>query len=166
MNPIAIDVDLAWFTLIVFVALAALLKFLAWQPIMDALEGRESNIAGQIAAAESKHEEAKALLAQHEAKIASAADEVRAMLEEARRDAEVTKSQIVADAQSAAEAERQRAIRDVEQARDSAIKHLAERSANLSIDLAAKVIKQDITPERQGEIVGEALNRLANPSTN
>ncbi|MEM9187098.1 MAG: F0F1 ATP synthase subunit B [Planctomycetota bacterium] len=168
VNPIAVDVDLAFFTLIVFVALAALLRLVAWDPIMKALEAREEGIAGNIRAAEAKHDEAKALYDEHAAKVAAATDEVKAMLDEARRDAEATKAAIVDEARSAAAAEKQRAIREVEQARDSAIKHLAEESANLAIDLAAKVVRQDITQERQGEIIREAIGRLgsADPSSN
>ncbi|MEM8866147.1 MAG: hypothetical protein AAGF31_11445, partial [Planctomycetota bacterium] len=112
--------------------------------------------------------EAKALYAEHAAKVAAATDEVKAMLDEARRDAETTKATIIEEARAAADAEKQRAVREVEQARDSAIKHLAEESAHLAIDLASKVVKQDITSERQGEIVREAIGRMAaaEPSSN
>ncbi|MEM6798871.1 MAG: F0F1 ATP synthase subunit B [Planctomycetota bacterium] len=167
-DPLETDVDLAIWTLVIFVVLMTVLRLTAWDPIVKALAAREDGINGDIAAAAAKHDEAKALLAEHQAKIASATDDVKAMLDEARRDAEVTKAQIVAEARSAAEDERLRAIREVEQARDSAIKHLAEESAHLAIDLAGKVVKQEITPERQGEIVGEAISRLAStqPSSN
>lgn len=167
-NPLDFDLDLAWFTLIVFIALAALLRVIAWDPICKALDAREAGITGEIAAAAAKHDEAKALLAQHEAKIAAATDEVKGMLDEARRDAEVTKAQIIEEARQAAEAEKTRAVRDVEQARDSAIKNLAEQSANMAIDLASKVVKQEITGDRQNEIVREAIGRMASakPSSN
>ncbi|MEN1680642.1 MAG: F0F1 ATP synthase subunit B [Planctomycetota bacterium] len=167
-SPIAIDLDLGWFTLVVFLVLAALLRMVAWEPIMKALQAREEGIVGEIEAAAAKHDEAKALLAEHQAKIASATDEVKSMMEEARRDAERTKAEIVDQAKQAADAEKARVVREVEQARDSAIKHLAEESAGLAIDLAAKVVKRDITPDRQSEIVREAIGRMAGagPSEN
>lgn len=167
-DPLATDPDLALWTAAVFFITLAVLYAVAWGPIRDGLAARESNITGEIDAAAAKHEEAKALLAQHEAKLASAADEVRELLEEARRDAETTKGQIVAEAQAAAEAERKRAMLDIEQARDSAVKHLAEQSANMAFDLAAKVVRQDISADRQSEIVREALGRMASntPSSN
>ena len=166
-GPLAVDPDLALFSLIVFGLLAAILRFTAWAPIVEGLAAREQGIANDIAAASAKHDEAKAELAKYEAKVAAAAAEVKEMLDEARRDAEATKTSIVADGQAAAKAEFDRAIRDVEQARDSAVKQLAEQSANLSIDLAKKVIQQEITPQRQGELVNEALGRIASaPSSN
>lgn len=167
-NPAVLDPDLTWFTLVVFIALLVLLRVTAWDPIVKALQAREKGIANDIEAAATKHNEAKALLAEYEAKIAAATHEVRELLAEARQDAEATKEQIVTDARAAADDEKHRAVREVEQARDAAIKNLAEESATLAIDLAAKVVKQDISPNRQGEIVREAIGRIAGaqPSAN
>src|SRR5690606_12825749 len=102
------------------------------------------------------------------ARLASAKDEVREMLEEARRDAEVTKGQIVAEADAAARAHRDRAVREIDQARDVAVRDLAETSANLAIDLAGKVVRQNLSGEQQSELVREAISKLAsaNPSKN
>lgn len=167
-NPLAVDIDLGLWTAVVFGVLLLVLWKVAWGPIVEALEAREEGINSNIAAAENAHQEAKQLLAQHEAKLAGAADEVRGLLEEARRDAEATKASIVAEARDAADAERRRALREIESARAGAIKDLAEHSAHLAIDLASKVIRQDITQERQGEIVREAVGRIASsePSSN
>jgi F-type H+-transporting ATPase subunit b len=160
-NPLAVDPDLALWTLIIFGVLCAVLYKTAWGPISKALHDREEGIANNIAAAAAKHEEAKAMLAAHEARLAAAADEVRGLLEEARRDAEATKVQIVAEAKAAADAEKQRVVKDIEQARDVAVRQLAESSAGLAIDLAKKVVKQEITSSRQDEIVREAISRFA-----
>jgi len=167
-NPLGFDPDLAICTLVVFGLLLFLLNKFAWPAISSALVEREERIGNNIADAEAKHEEAKLMLAQHEAKLASAADEVRELLEEARRDAEHTKAQIIAEAKQAADQERDRAVRDVERAADSALKQLAESSANMAVDLAGKVIQQNITSEQQAQLVRDALSSLAatSPSRN
>lgn len=167
-NPLAVDIDLAIWTGVVFLLLFAILSKFAWPVISTALVEREERIADNIAAAEAKHEDAKQLLAQHEAKLAGAADEVRALLDEARRDAEHTKASILEEAKKAADSERDRAVRDVERAADHAMKGLAETSANLAVDLAEKVVRQDITPDRQAALVREALDKLGvtEPSEN
>ena len=167
-NPLGFDPDLALFTAGIFALLMFLLSKFAWPAISEALVQREQRIESNIAEAEAKHEESKLMLAQHEAKLAGAADEVRELLEEARRDAEHTKTQIIAEAKKAADQERDRAIRDVERAADSAMKNLAESSANLAVDLAGKVVRQNITAEQQAQLVREALSSLAatSPSEN
>ena len=160
--------DLAIYTVAVFLLLLAILSKFAWPVISSALVEREKRIEDNIADAEAKHEEAKRLLAEHEARLANTADEVRALLEEARRDAEHTKAHIVEDAKKAADAERERAVRDIERAANHAMKGLAETSANLAVDLAEKVVRQSITPEQQSSLVREALDKLGvtNPSEN
>lgn len=166
-NPMAFDPDLAIFTAIVFLLLFLLLRKFAWPQISAALLERERNIEAQIAAAAAKHEDAKRLLAQHEAKLAAAAGEVRALLDEARRDAEHTKNRIVADARKAGEEEKQRALLEIRRAKDGAIQELATSSANVAIDLARKVVRQKITPDEHTAVVREALSKLATePSKN
>lgn len=160
--------DLAIYTFVVFCLLLLMLGYFAWPKISEALLERERRIEQNIADAAAKHEEAKRLLVEHEARLASAADEVRALLEEARRDAEHTKGQILAEAKQAADAERDRSLRDVERAKDAALKTMAEASASLVVELAGKVVKQNITAEQQSQLVREALGKLSavSPSKN
>ena len=107
-DPLAFDPDLAYFTLLVFVLLLAVLWKFAWGPILAGLEKREHAIAHEIADAKRQHEEANALVAQYEARLSAAGDEVRALLDEGRRDAEHARQAILTEAKSAAEAERLR----------------------------------------------------------
>lgn len=166
-DPLAFDPDLAIATLVVFLLMLAILSQVAWSPIMDGLKAREESITGAIAAAQEKHDEAKAVLAKHQAEMAGAADQVRELLEEARRDADATIAQAQQDAKHQFELERERAMRDIDQAKDAAVRSLAERTAGLAIDLAGQVVKKDLSPDRQSEIVREALHRLTDsPSAN
>jgi F-type H+-transporting ATPase subunit b len=159
-SPAEFRTDLAIYTFVVFIVLLAILGKLAWPKISAALEERERRIEANIAAAEAKHEEAKRLLAEHEARLATAAGEVRALLEEARRDAEAAREQILTDARKAAQAERDRAVRDIDTAANQALKNLAETSANLAVELAGKVIRESINPAKQQELVRHALERM------
>lgn len=167
-DPSALNRDLAVYTLVVFAGLFLLLLKFAWPTISEALEAREKRIEQNIADAESQLEKAKTIVAEHEATMANAADQVRELLEEARRDADATISTAKAEAKAEFEAERQRATRDIEQASDAAVRQLAEKTAGLAIDLAGRVVKQDISADRQSEIVREALGAFSNagPSDN
>ncbi len=163
-NPLAIDIDLAIWTGVVFAVLFFVLSKFAWPSISAALEEREKRIATDIADAHAMHEESKNMLAQHEAKLATAADEVRELLDEARRDAEHTKTEIIAEAKQLAGQERDRAVRDVDLAAERAMHKLVETSANMAVDLAGQVVKQNITPDQQAALVREALAKLASSS--
>ena len=167
-NPLAVDPDLAIWTVVIFVLLFAVLRAFAWPQISAALEERERKIADNIAAAEARHADAKRLLAEHEAKLAAAAGEVREMLEEARRDAEHTRKTIEAKGHQAAQDELARALREIERAKDGALQDMAEKSVNVAIDLAGKMIRAKLTSDEQGQIVRDALSTLsaATPSKN
>jgi F-type H+-transporting ATPase subunit b len=165
-NPLAFDPDLAVFSAIIFLLLVAILGKFAWPTITAALDERERKIAADIAAAEARNEESKRLFAEHEAKLAAAAGEVRALLDEARRDAEHTKKAIEAEGQKAARGEMDRAVREIQRARDAAVQDLAVSSANVAIDLAKKVIREQLTPEKNNQIIREAVAKLAADSSN
>jgi F-type H+-transporting ATPase subunit b len=152
-----IDPDLAIFTAIVFAVLLTVLYKFAWGPISAALDQREKNIADQIAAAQSANEEAKRMLAQYEAKLAKAAEEVRGILDEARRDAEHTQQDILAKARADAGTEMERAKREIGTAKDQAIKELAETSANLAVDLAGKIVRAKLSVQDHARLIEEAM---------
>jgi F-type H+-transporting ATPase subunit b len=162
-NPLAVDPDLAIWTLVVFALLFAILKKFAWPQIAAAVDERERKIAATIAAADARLEEARRILAEHEAKLAATAGEVREMLDEARRDAEVTKRRIEEDGRKAASEEVARAAREIDRAKDSALQELAVRSATLAIELGERVVREQlqISPEHQARIVRDALEKLS-----
>jgi F-type H+-transporting ATPase subunit b len=167
-NPLAVDPDLAVWTAVVFLLLFVILSYFAWPQIAAAVDERERRIADSIAAAEAKHEKAKQLLAEHEAKLAATAGEVRALLEEARRDAEHTRKSIAAKGDQDAKAALERALREIDRAKDGAIHELAITSANVAIELARKVVREKLSPDEQNKLVREALGKLttATPSEN
>jgi F-type H+-transporting ATPase subunit b len=167
-DPLSVDPDLAIWTLVVFVVLLVVLKKFAWGPILAGLESRESNIANHIAQAERNHEEAKKLLVQYEQKLASAANDVREMMEEARRDADHARQTILAEAKAGAEAERDRALRDIETAADQAMESLAERSAQLAVDLAGKILQSKLSAADHTKLIQEAVAKFpaSSASTN
>jgi F-type H+-transporting ATPase subunit b len=167
-NPLAIDPDLAIWTAVVFLLLLLFLGKFAWPQIATAIDERERKIAADIAAAKALQEDAKRLRAEHEAKLAATAGEIREMLEEARRDAEHTKNIIVAEARKAAEGEKDRAVLEINRAKEGAIHDLAVHTANVAIDIAEGVTAKQLSTERNNELIREAMNKLAavQPSKN
>jgi F-type H+-transporting ATPase subunit b len=163
-NPLTVDPDLAIFTGILFLILLAVLWKFAWGPIAEALDRREQGIAGQIEEARRNTEEAKRLLAEHQARLDGAADEVRGLLDQARREAETQKQQIVAEAQQAAQAEKDRAVREIGAAKNQALRDLAEKSVNTAVDLAGRIVRRQLKPEDHADLIRETLPQLTRDS--
>ncbi len=156
--------DLAISTLVVFVCLLALLSKFAWRPVMDGLEAREAAIAAKIEEAKRSAEKAAEQLRQYEARLAAATEEARGILDQARRDAESAKERIVAEAQDVAQRERQRAIDDITAAKNVALQEMTQKSVDLAILLAGRLIRKQLRPEDHAQLIREMVNQF--PSRN
>ena len=166
-SPAWFQTDLAVWSFAVFLALLALLTKFAWKPIMQGLEKREDGIARQIAETKASNEEAKRMLASYERRLSEASEEVRGMLEEARRDADTTRQSIVADARKAAEEELSRATREIQLAKDDALSQIAEKAGHLAVEVAGKFLRDKLGHDDQARLVRDSVASLSNrPSVN
>ncbi len=146
----------------------AILRKFAWGPISSGLEKREQSIADNIATAENAAEEARKLTSHYEEKLAGAADEVRAIIDEARQNAERTGQQIIEKAQAKATEEGQRLIQEVEQAKRAALREISDRGADLAISLAGKIVAKELRPEDHATLIRNDLAKFSDttPSDN
>jgi F-type H+-transporting ATPase subunit b len=157
VNPLNFQSDLALWTGVVFLVLLAVLWRFAWGPIAKGLEGRERMIADQIAQAERSNEEARSLLADYEQKLAGSQEEVRAILEQARRDAEQRGRELIEHSRTEAKREQEKALREIDQAKDGALKELAEQSARLAVDLAGRIVGSRLEPADHARLIEQAI---------
>lgn len=156
--------DIALFTGVVFLLLLAGLYMAAWKPITLGLEKREWRIADNIARAEKAAAEAEARLAEYDAKLAAANQEVQTLLAEARRDAEAVSQRMISEAQQEAERLRQRAVAEIDSAKRQALSELAAKSSDLAFSLARRVVQHEIKPEDHQALIQDLLAKL--PSNN
>jgi len=156
--------DMALCTLAVFLLLLGLLGKFAWGPIMMGLQRREQSILARIEAAKASADEAAAQLAEYRAKLASAGQEAQELLAKARRDGEATADAIRRAAQDAAARERDRAIADIQAAKDVAVTEIGRHAADLAVKLAGRIVRRELSPQDHNAMIVEALEKL--PSQN
>lgn len=151
------SIGLFFWQLVLFIGLVILLRKFAWKPILDAVEKRESGIEDALKAAENAKAEMENLQADNQKLLKEARAEREAMLKEAREmknkmiedaktEAQEEASKLVAQAQASIEAERKAAIAD-----------LKSQVANLSIDIAEKVVKDELSNKGKQEKLVESL---------
>lgn len=160
-GPISFAGDLGFFSAIVFLIFLAVLTKLAWKPLTTGLDTRERRIRDDIASAESSRVKAEKMLSEHAAKLDRVQDEVKAILAEARRDAEVARQNILASAQSEAEATKNRAILEIERARDQALKELFDTMAGRVADATEHVLGRGLSDADQQRLIDEALTHFS-----
>ena len=159
------QIPLSVATFLVFLGLLFLLSKYAWGPISKALDDRERQHEESIAHADRARAEGERLLAEHRVLMSRAQDDIRGMMDEARKNAEKLGNSIVVKAQEEADASKQRAERDISHARDQALVEIWSQSANLAVDVAGKVLSREVTAEDHKRLLQRAIKELpANPS--
>ena len=158
LNPIfPFDWGLSFWTVIVFFIGLWILSKYAWKPISTGLKQREDQIAGQIAEAQKRNDDARQILAEYEKKLVDAAAEVRGLIEQGRRDAEKIGQQLIDKAREEAGIEHQRAVQRIESATSAAIEDLAQRSATLAVDLAGKIVGTQLKAADHSRLIDQAV---------
>jgi F-type H+-transporting ATPase subunit b len=149
----------AW-TLIIFLTVVAILYKFAFGPIAKALDEREQGILNTIASAQKQNDDAKDLLRQYQEKLDASKEEVRQIIDNAKKDAQRQAEDIIAKAREAAGLERDRAMKEIESATTSALQNIAQRSATLATSLAGKMIRAEVKPEQHRNLIDAALQEF------
>jgi len=160
LNPMEFVTSTAIWTLVIFLTVCAILYKFAFGPITKALDAREQGIHDNIASAQKQNDDAKELLKQYQDKLDASKDEVRQIIEAAKKDAQRQGEDIVTRAREAAGMERERAMKEIESATTSALQSIAERSATLATNLAGKMIRAEVKPEQHRSLIDAALEEF------
>lgn len=130
-----------------------------WPAILGGLKEREEEIASSLDEAKKAREEMKALQANNEALIAEAKEKRDEILKEAKE----LKNDIVTAAKSQAQTEGQHLIEDakkqIEQEKMAAITELKNEVADLSIHIAEKLIRTELSAKNKDK---KLMNQLIN----
>ena len=152
--------DLSIYTLVVFLILLAVMAKFAWPAITQGIQAREDLIVQVRDEAMLARKEAEAIRADLALKMGHAQDEIKALMDEARKDAEklrVTEREV---GLKDAAAERERAVREIEAAKGQAIAELYQRSVQLASLMAGKAIRREVTPGDHARLIEESLAEL------
>ncbi len=152
--------DLGIYTLVVFFLLLALLGKFAWHPIMEGLDKREALIRSAKDEAERALAETAKLRAELEAQKLKGAEEVKAMIDHARRDAELLREKLKADATAEIASDRARMLHEVDSARDQALSEIWGKTVQLATLISAKTVKKQLSEDDHRKLADESLVEL------
>lgn len=146
---------------VLFLALLFLLRKFAWKPILDAVNDREDGIKDALAAAEDAKKEMQNVTADSEKLLKEARAEREAMLKEARE----IKDKLIADSKEQAKVEGDKMIKQaqaaIESEKKAAVADIKSQVANLSVEIAEKVIKEQLSDKnKQLKLVDDLLEDI------
>ena len=152
------SVGLFFWQLIIFIALVLLLKKYAWKPILTAVQKREDSIKEGLESAEQAKEQMRQLKEDNKALIA----EARAERDEIIKSAREAKEKMIQEAKDKAKEEGDKMIASAKESiraeRASAIQDLKNQVADLSLEIAEKVIKNELSSKaKQDELINEVM---------
>ena len=147
-----------WTTLFFLILLFVLGKF-AWPAILTAIRARNESIKQALDSAERAKKEMAKLQADNEKVLAEAKAERDAMMKEAKQ----MKEKLIADAKEEAGKEAKKLVANAREAiqaeKKAAINDLKSQVANLSLDIAEKILKTKLEDSKaQKELVSKLIN--------
>ncbi len=154
------DIGLMVWTLLVFAISGWLLKKYAFPQIAEALDKRQRIIEDSLDTAAKTRAEAETLLEEYRERLAAAREQAEAILARARKAADTTESEAVADAKQRGEELMAQAKRDIEDATRRAIQDIRNEVADLTILATEKITRKTLTEADQRKLVEETLAEL------
>lgn len=152
------SLGLFFWQLLLFVVLVLILAKFAWKPILNSVNEREEGIKNALDEAENARIEMQNLNADNERILKEARAEREAMLKEARE----IKEKLVADAKEEAQVQANKMISQAQDAIESekkaAMAELKGQVAGLSLDIAEKVVREELSnKDKQLKLVESML---------
>jgi F-type H+-transporting ATPase subunit b len=159
MDLITPELGLIFWTTLSFVILVFLLGKFAWKPILKSVNDREEGIQNALASAEKARLEMQNLNADNERILKEARAERELMMKEARE----IKAKMITDAKDEAQVQANKMIEQaqaaIESEKKTAMAELKNHVAGLSVEIAEKVIREELSDkDKQLKLVESMLD--------
>jgi F-type H+-transporting ATPase subunit b len=145
-----------------FVILLVVLWKYGLPPVRNMMKQREDRIRDDLERAEQARTESEGELANYRRQVADARNEAARIIEEARQSADEVKRQIQSQAEADAAETRARAQDDIRLASERAQADLQGRVADLSIELAEKIVERNLDRDTQLALVESYIGQVGN----
>jgi len=148
-------------TFITFILLLVILKKVAWKPILTALDNREKGIEDSLNRAEKAKEEAQKILDENRASLSKVEEESKRIIDQSRSYADDLKEQMLKQSKVQAQKLIDDAAAEIKRKKQSAFEELRNQIAEISVNAAEKIMKENIDAEKNKQIVSKYLNGIS-----
>jgi F-type H+-transporting ATPase subunit b len=160
-NPLVTpDPGLYIWTILTFGVLVLLLRKFAWGPLLAALERREKMIAGAVDDARKAREELERVKQDSAQVLAEARREAETIVSRTRADAERLREELRKKAADEATGIVQNAERRIQQETAKAIQQVRAEAVDLSLDIASKLLRRNVTKEDNERLIADVVSSL------
>ena len=143
-----------------FLLLIISIKKFAWENITSTFEQRAKKISDDIDGAESARQKAEDLAQKRETELAGSRQEATTIIENAKETAEKNKAGILADAADEAGRLKEKANQEIAQTKAEALNSIKGDVADLTVNLASKILGQQLDQEAHKELIDRYIDKL------
>ena len=152
INPLVLpDIGLVFWNTVAFLVLLIVLGKFAWQPILKAINDRESGIEEALLKADKMKAEIATMQSENEALLAKAREERATLIKEAKE----ASDKMVAEAKEKAKSEYDKILTDAQlaitQQKNAALTEVKNQVGTLVIEVAEKVLRKELSNKADQE---------------
>lgn len=144
----------------IFLLFFLLVKTFFYDKVIEFVDKRQEVINSDIEQARKDREESSRLKEEYESRVETAQEEVAAITNKATLEAKKVREDIISNARKEASDMKVKAGRDIEIAREQAMKDMKDNIIDISFDIANKVLDESITTEKEEMLFKNALEKI------
>jgi F-type H+-transporting ATPase subunit b len=152
------------YPIINFVLLIAALVYFARKPVLKFFNDRRGEIQNDLKKSSDLLAEAEAKFVSWQRKLVDLDEELETIREKSRQRAEHERENIIADATASAERIRADAMAAIEQELRRSRAVLREEAADLALELAESLLRDQVNDGDRQRLVGEFIERIEEPT--
>lgn len=157
------DPGLFIWTIATFLVLLTLLAKFAWKPLLQALEHRQEMIRKSLDDAEQAKKELEQVQQESAKIVAQARTDADTIITNTRADGAKLQEDLRQKAQTEAASIVANAERQIQQERDLALSQIRQEAVDVSLMIASKLIKRNLSQEDNEALIEEALKQVQSP---
>lgn len=143
-----------------FLILVAILRAVAYKPIMRILKAREDKIAESLNKADADAQQAEATLKGYQEQLAGARVKAQNIVDKAEKHAREDREASVLETRHEIEQMKKAAQAEIERERERAVEQMKSEVVALSIAAAGKIIAKNIDASESEKLIGEFIEKL------
>ena len=160
-NPLVkLDPGLFIWTILTFLLLLMVLAKFAWKPLLAMLDERQKSIDDSLLSAEKARQELEGINQKSEAILSKSRTEAQTIVTDAKSAADKLKEDIVLKAKKEADGQLEKAKNQISVEKNKALLEIRQEVVDLSITVAEKIIKKNISKDDNASIIEDSLNKL------
>ena len=143
-----------------FLIFVAILGHFCYKPIIKVLDERKQHIKNDLDSAANNRADAEKLKESYEAQLRDAEVRAQEIVDKAVKEAKVQAQAQIDEAHAAIQKSKDQATQQIERERKDALEDLKAQVADLSCEIAAKIISKNMTPDANDRLIAESIAKL------